>query len=132
MQNQKLLNQIKGRRERRVRQRVKGTSSRPRLSVFRSNTHIYAQLIDDTKQETLVSASSLEVKKPTSKGGNVSSRRVKKESKKTEEAKEIGKVIADKAKKLGIKSAVLDRGAYRYHGRVKFLTEGAREGGLKI
>lgn len=132
MQKQKLLNQIKRRRERRVRQRVKGTSSRPRLSVFRSNTRIYAQLIDDTKQETLVSASSLEFETPTSKGGDVSGRRIRKEFKKTEEAKKIGKVIAEKAKKLGIKSAVLDRGAYRYHGRVKFLAEGAREGGLKI
>ncbi len=132
MQNQKLLNQIKKRRERRVRQRVKGTSSKPRLSVFRSNTHIYAQLIDDTKQETLVSASSLETKAPTPKKGRGPDRSVGGKFKRTEEAKKIGKVIAEKAKKLGIKSAVLDRGAYRYHGRVKFLTEGAREGGLKI
>ena len=134
MQRQKLLNQVRGRRGRRVRLRIRGTSSKPRLSVFRSNTHIYAQLIDDMKQKTLVSASSLEVggKLPAKGKSKITGRRGAAGEKKTEAAKKVGKVIAEKAKKRGIKSAVLVRGAYHYHGRVKFLTEGAREEGLKI
>ncbi|MCP6720390.1 MAG: 50S ribosomal protein L18 [Patescibacteria group bacterium] len=132
MQKQKLLNKVKGRRKQRVRLRIRGTSSKPRLSVFRSNSHIYAQLIDDTKQKTLASASSFELEASTPRGNRGPSRGVGKKLKKTEVAEKVGKVIAEKAKKLNIKSAVLDRGAYRYHGRVKFLTEGAREEGLKI
>jgi len=118
MKKQKSLNQKRQRRARRVRARIKGTASKPRLSVFRSNSHVYAQLIDDIAEKTLASASSYKITKNSLK--------------KTEVAKKVGEEIALKADKLGIKSVVLDRGEYRYHGRVKFLAEGARKKGLKI
>ncbi|MGC9603395.1 MAG: 50S ribosomal protein L18 [Minisyncoccia bacterium] len=111
-------NQIKSRREKRVRLRIRAVTRRPRLSVFRSNTNIYAQIIDDANGKTMVSASSLELKG--------------KKSKKSDIAKEVGKKLAEKAVKAGIKDAAFDRGRYRYHGRVKALAEGAREGGLTI
>ena len=104
-------------RHARVRARVSGTSSKPRFNVFRSNTHIYAQLIDDEAGKTLVSASSHEVK---GKGN------------KSDLASQVGKLAAEKALKAGIKEAVFDRGGYQYHGRIKNLAEGAREAGLKI
>lgn len=113
------LNQIKIRRRNRVRMRIKSVLTKPRLSVFRSNTHIYAQIIDDAEGKTLVSASSLEVKD-------------KKKMKKADIAKAVGKKLAEKAVKAGVKEAAFDRGNYRYHGRVKALAEAAREGGLKI
>jgi large subunit ribosomal protein L18 len=104
----------------RIRKVVKGTSQRPRLSVFRSNTGIYAQLIDDIKGVTLLSASSqdrdLRGKKIT----------------KTEQAALVGKKIAEKALAAGIKEVAFDRGGFLYHGRVKALADGAREGGLKF
>ena len=103
----------------RVRKNVKGTSSRPRLSVFRSNRSIYCQVIDDLNGNTLVSASSGE--STISTDGN-----------KTEVAKAVGKLIAEKALAQNISNVVFDRGGYLYHGRVKALAEGAREGGLKI
>ena len=103
----------------RVRKNVKGTSSRPRLSVFRSNRSIYCQVIDDLNGNTLVSASSGE--STISTDGN-----------KTEIAKAVGKLIAEKALAQNISNVVFDRGGYLYHGRVKALAEGAREGGLKI
>ncbi|MGB9681947.1 MAG: 50S ribosomal protein L18 [bacterium] len=106
----------------RVRKEVKGTSERLRLNVFRSLTHIYAQIIDDTKGHTLVSASTLEPElKPQLKG-----------LKKIEEARIIGKVIAERALSKGISRVVFDRGGYKFHGRVKALAEGAREGGLQF
>lgn len=104
-------------RHRRVRAVVSGTAERPRLNVFRSNTHIYVQLIDDTEGKTLASASSKEIK---SKG------------KKTDMATAVGKLAAEKALKAGIKEAVFDRGGYQFHGRIKNLADGAREAGLKI
>jgi large subunit ribosomal protein L18 len=107
------------RRHRRVRKRVVGTADRPRLAVFRSNAGIEAQLIDDLAGKTLAAASSLHVKK--SFKGN-----------KTAQAAEVGKTLAEAAKKAGLESAVFDRGGYLYHGRVKALADAAREGGLKF
>jgi large subunit ribosomal protein L18 len=111
-------NQTRLRIHERIRRRVQGSSERPRLAVFRSLKHIYAQVIDDSKGHTLVSASSAE--KKGSSGGNVA------------EAKSIGKLIAERARDKGIKAVVFDRGGYLYHGRVKALAEAAREGGLKF
>jgi large subunit ribosomal protein L18 len=109
----------------RIRKTIVGTSERPRLSVYRSVSHVYAQVIDDTKGTTIVSATSVEKgkgvkgeKRPT--GGNVAS------------AKEIGKLIAERAKEKGIKKVVFDRGGYLYHGRVKALADAAREAGLEF
>jgi large subunit ribosomal protein L18 len=104
------------RRHARVRKKVRGEADRPRLAVFRSNRHIYAQLIDDRQEVTLVAASDAEVK-----GENP-----------VERAKAVGGLIATRAKDAGIESAVFDRGGRRYHGRVAALAEGAREGGLEI
>jgi large subunit ribosomal protein L18 len=112
-----------GRRKARVRRQLKAVSQgRPRLSVFRSSKQIYAQIIDDTKGVTLVAASSIEkdLKGKLKTGADASA------------ATEIGKLIADRAKKAGITSVVFDRGAYLYHGRVKALADGAREGGLEF
>ena len=106
-------------RHKRVRGKVSGTPERPRLNVFRSETNIYAQIIDDTKGITLVSANSLE------KGFEC-------EGTKTDAAKKVGEVIAERAKAKGIDMVVFDRGGYLYHGRVKALAEGAREGGLQF
>jgi large subunit ribosomal protein L18 len=106
------------RRHRRVRSKVSGTTARPRLAVFRSNRGIFAQLIDDDAGRTLASASWLGVK---SQSGN-----------KTDQASEVGKALAAAAAKAGISTCVFDRGGYLYHGRVKALAEGAREGGLQF
>ena len=106
-------------RHRRVRKNISGTAERPRLNVYRSLNHIYAQIIDDTKGVTLVSASSMD-KDFNQFGGNC------------EGAKEVGKAVAAKALEKGIKAVVFDRGGYVYHGRVAALAEGAREGGLEF
>ncbi len=106
-------------RHERVREKVYGTSECPRLCVFRSNTNIYAQIIDDEKGVTLVSASSLD-KELNLKNNNI------------ETASKVGESIAKKAKKAGIKEVVFDRGGYMYHGKVKALAEAARESGLKF
>ena len=106
-------------RHKRVRGKVSGTPERPRLNVFRSETNIYAQIIDDTKGITLVAASSLE--KDFECDGT-----------KTDAAKKVGMVIAERAKAKGIDLVVFDRGGYLYHGRVQALAEGAREGGLQF
>jgi large subunit ribosomal protein L18 len=103
----------------RIRQRVKGTPERPRLAVYRSLAHIYAQVIDDRKGTTLVAASSNEAASSAS-GGNVAA------------AKEIGKLVAERAKEKGIVKVVFDRGGYLYHGRVKALADAAREAGLEF
>jgi large subunit ribosomal protein L18 len=109
----------------RIRKKLMGTTERPRLNVYRSVNHIYAQVIDDAKGVTLVSATSVEKgkgvkgdKRPT--GGNVSS------------AKDVGKLIAERAKDKGIKKVVFDRGGYLYHGRIKALADAAREAGLEF
>lgn len=105
----------------RIRKKMLGTSERPRLSVYRSLNHIYVQVIDDLKGQTLVSASSAEGKKGERHGGgNVAA------------AKAIGKSIAERAKAKGITKVVFDRGGYLYHGRIKALADAAREGGLQF
>lgn len=107
------------RRHKRVRAVVKGTTERPRLSVFRSGNHIYAQLIDDTNGVTVLSASDLkEAKSKESLAGKKAS------------AFKVGEILAKEAKNKGIKAVVFDRGGYKYHGRVKALAEGARKEGL--
>lgn len=106
------------RRHERVRKNISGTAEKPRLNVYRSLNHIYAQIIDDTAGATLASASSLEKAFDGSNGGNA------------EGAKVVGKMIAEKALEKGIKTVVFDRGGYVYHGRVAALADGAREGGL--
>jgi large subunit ribosomal protein L18 len=108
------------RRHARVRKSVHGTSQRPRLCVFRSLSEIYAQVIDDSEGNTLASASSIDQEL----------RVQMKDLKKSEQAKLVGKMIAERAKSKGIKAVVFDRGGFKYSGRVKSLAEGAREGGL--
>jgi len=106
----------------RVRTRIEGTPGRPRLCVFRSMGHIYAQVIDDRNGRTLAAASSIdkETRKQVKGGGNVAA------------AKVVGKVIAERARAAQIETVVFDRGGYKYHGRVKALAEAAREAGLKF
>jgi large subunit ribosomal protein L18 len=106
-------------RHKRIRAKIYGTKEKPRLCIFRSLNHIYAQLIDDEKGKVVISASDREIKKTTGK-------------KKTETAKEVGKLVAQKALSKKIEKVVFDRGGYLYHGRVKAVAEGAREGGLKF
>ena len=110
------------RRQRSVRAKVKGTAQRPRLCVYRSNKHIYAQLIDDQARKTLASTSTESPELKESISGK----------KKTEAALVVGKQIAEKCKDLAIESIVFDRNGFIYHGRVKAVAEGAREGGLKF
>lgn len=107
------------RRHKRVRAKISGTKERPRLCIFKSTKYIYAQLIDDERGKTLVAVSSRELKKV-------------KNAKKVDLAKEVGKLIAKKAKDKKIEKVVFDRGGYQYHGRVKAVAEGAREEGLKF
>ncbi len=111
------IQQRKGRRANRVRAKILGTAERPRLSVFRSNRFIYAQLIDDTKGVTLAS---------------ISTRGMSAKSKKQDQAAEIGESIGKKAVGLGVSQVVFDRSSYRYHGRVAKVAEGARKAGLKL
>lgn len=115
-------NEIRQRKHERVRKRISGTPERPRLNVFRSLKHIYAQIIDDTTGSTLVSASTVDeaLKGKLNSGGN------------KEAAREVGKLLARKALEKGITKVVFDRGGYLYHGRVRELAEGAREGGLEF
>lgn len=110
------------RRHSRVRKIVAGTSSRPRLNVFKSLSGIYAQVIDDSKGNTLISASTVDTEL----------REKVKGMKKTEQAKVIGKAVAERAKSKGITAVVFDRGGFRYVGRIKALADGAREGGLQF
>ena len=110
-------------RHKRLRKRISGTPERPRLSVYRSEKHIYAQIIDDTKGVTLVAASTVEKElreKLNQKTWNVQA------------AKEVGKIIAERATAKGITEIVFDRGGYKYHGRIKALADSARESGLKF
>lgn len=105
---------------RRIRAQVRGTEGRPRLAIFRSSKHIYAQIIDDIAGRTLVSASSRDAEVKGSYGGNIAA------------AKTIGGLVASRAKAAGLELVVFDRGGHRYHGRVKALADAAREGGLKF
>lgn len=115
-------NQARKVRHLRVRKKVVGTSERPRLNVFRSNRHIYAQIIDDTVGHTLVAASTMdpELREKLANGGNV------------EAARAVGELLARRAKEKGIHTVVFDRAGYLYHGRVAALAEGARAGGLEF
>jgi large subunit ribosomal protein L18 len=121
--NKNIKKQKRDRRHVKIRTRVSGTASLPRLAVFRSNKFMYAQLIDDENAKTLVSASSLEGKKAG---------KAKKGAKKVDAATAVGKAIAEKALAMKITSVVFDRGGFGYKGRVKALADGAREGGLKF
>ncbi|MEK7593315.1 MAG: 50S ribosomal protein L18 [Patescibacteria group bacterium] len=112
MNNKKILNKIKERKKKRVRSKIFGTSERPRLSIFKSNRYIYAQLINDDEGKTLCSVFA---KQPT-----------------TKDKKQLGELIAKKAVEKGIKKAVFDRGNYKYHGRIKEIAEGARKEGLQL
>src|ERR687884_2051559 len=109
------------RRHRRIRVSLSGTGQRPRLNVFRSLQHIYAQVIDDESGTTLVAASTNEPDVRTSLSGS-----------KTERARAVGKTVAERAKEKGITAVVFDRGGYQYHGRIKALADGAREAGLEF
>jgi large subunit ribosomal protein L18 len=113
-------NTIRVRVHRRIRRKVSGSARRPRLCVYRSLKHIYAQIIDDAQGRTLVSASSADQDAGVSRGGNVAS------------AKAVGRLVAERAKATGIRAVVFDRGGYLYHGRVKALAEAAREAGLEF
>jgi len=108
--------ELRARRHLRVRKRVSGTAERPRLVVFRSLKHIYAQLVDDSANKTLATVGDQDILT----------------MKKTEKATEVGKRIAERAKALGLKQVVFDRAGYQYHGRVRAVAEGAREGGLEF
>ena len=110
------------RRHARVREKVVGTSQRPRLNIYRSLNHIYAQLIDDSNGQTLLAVSTLD----SALGEDLGSKN------KTEQAAVVGNALAERAKQIGISEAVFDRGGYKYHGRVKALADASREGGLHI
>ncbi len=114
--------ELRIRRHRRVRKKVSGTLQRPRLCVFRSNMHIYAQVIDDTVGRTLAAASTVESELQPSLAGKT----------KTERAKVVGAAIAERARAAGIEYVVFDRGGFKYHGRIQALADAAREGGLKF
>lgn len=118
-----MSNRTRWRRKKRVRKKIRGSSERPRLSVFRSNAHIYAQLIDDSSGRALAAVSTLSTKYRE---------RLAPSSGRKEKARVVGNMIAELAKQKGIEKAIFDRGYYRYHGRVRALAEGAREGGLKF
>lgn len=114
--------QLRAKRHLRVRSKISGTPEKPRLAVYRSEKHIYAQIIDDVTGTTMVSASTVdkEFKANGTKSWNIDA------------AKEVGKLVAKRAVEKGIKTVVFDRGGFKFHGRVKFLAEGAREGGLEF
>lgn len=120
MKTRKELNRKRIRRAHRTRAKIQGTKERPRLSVFRSNRYVSAQLIDDEAHKTILAVSGQELKKESSK------------KTKKDQAREIGKLLAKKALEKGIKKAVFDRRYHRYHGRVQAFAEGVREGGIAI
>jgi large subunit ribosomal protein L18 len=120
MEKSALKRKAREKRHRRVKKKIMGGVERPRLAVFRSNLHIYAQLIDNDTGRVLVSASSLDKEVGQTAAGKI------------ESAKAVGKLLASRAEKAKIKQVVFDRGGYIYHGRVKALAEGAREGGMQF
>ena len=122
MSSEKAREEARKRRQRRVRAHVSGTASRPRLNVYRSLAHIYAQVIDDVTGATLVSASTVDSELRAEMAGK----------KKAEQAKAVGQAVAKRALAKGLTKVTFDRSGYRYHGRVKALAEGAREGGLEF
>lgn len=127
MNGDRIKREKRTRRHKRVRARIKGTAVKPRLSVFRSNKHIFLQLIDDDKGKTIVSASNLPIK---GDGPKTAKKTVK--LRKVESAFNVGKKLAELAEKKKIKNTVFDRGGYVYRGRIKAAAEGAREGGLEF
>ena len=120
MVTKKSRNETRQKRHLRIRKNVSGTTAVPRLNVFRSNANIYAQVIDDVKGVTLVSASSIDKELKLANGSNI------------EAAKQVGALVAKRALEQGVECVVFDRGGYLYHGRVKALAEAAREAGLKF
>jgi large subunit ribosomal protein L18 len=114
--------ELRARRHNRVRKKVEGSTERPRLSVFRSNEHIYAQVIDDTSGRTLAAASTVDKLLVNGLAGKT----------KTEDAQAVGKAVAERALEVGITKVVFDRGGFRYHGRIKALADAAREAGLNF
>jgi large subunit ribosomal protein L18 len=112
---------LRAKRHRRIRRFLSGTTARPRLAVFRSLEHIYGQIIDDTAGNTLVAASDLEAALKNGEHGT-----------KSERARQVGQLLAERAKEKGITAVVFDRGGFLYHGRIKALADGAREGGLEF
>ncbi|HJN67256.1 MAG: 50S ribosomal protein L18 [Pirellulales bacterium] len=122
MNHEKAIRRQRQRRRFRVRKRVQGTASQPRLTIFRSHRHMYAQLIDDTTGKTLASASTVEAElhKQVAYGGNIDA------------AASVGKAIAERGQEAGIKACAFDRGPCKYHGRVAALAEAAREAGLEF
>ena len=116
----KLLNKIRNRRSNRVRARIKGSAEKPRLSIFRSNKYLYAQLIDDSSGKTILSCSTLGADKKKSKENKVS------------QATALGKAVAAGMKKAGLATVIFDRGRYAYHGRVQAVAEALREEGIKV
>lgn len=120
MINKKSKNDIRVRIHTRIRRKVKGDAERPRLAVYRSLNHIYAQVIDDRQGRTLASASTAEKSAPTKTGGNVAA------------AKAVGELVAKRALDKGVKQVVFDRGGYLYHGRIKALADAARAAGLEF
>lgn len=113
-------NEARLKRHLRVRKKIQGTSERPRLNIFRSSKHMYAQIVDDTKSVTLAAASTKEKELTVGNGGNI------------EAARKVGELIAARAKEKGVERVVFDRSGYLYHGRVKALADAAREGGLEF
>ena len=112
--------ELRDRRHRRVRKKVSGTSERPRLAVFRSNKHIYVQAIDDVSGRTVAAASTMEASLRSGSTGTVDA------------ARQVGKLVGERAKAAGIAAVVFDRGGYQYHGRVAAVADGAREAGLEF
>jgi large subunit ribosomal protein L18 len=110
----------RARRHRRVRKKVRGTAERPRLAVFRSSKHVYAQVIDDVQGRTVAAASTIETDLRSGATGTVDA------------AKSVGKLVGERAKAAGVETVVFDRGGFRYHGRVAGVADGAREAGLKV
>jgi len=120
--NTKKKQENRKRRHRRVRAKIMGTSKRPRVSVFKSNRHVFIQFIDDEAGKTILSNKITKNQEP----------RTKNKETKTEKAMKIGETLAQKAKELGIKEVVFDRGGFKYHGRVKAVAEGLKQGGIKL
>jgi len=120
MIQQQRRNETRGRIHDRIRRKIRGAAERPRLNVFRSQKHIYAQVVDDMQGRTLVTASSVEKDFSAKSGGTVAS------------AKQVGKLVAQRAQEKGIRHVAFDRGGYQYHGRIKALADAAREAGLQF
>ncbi|MBI3933459.1 MAG: 50S ribosomal protein L18 [Acidobacteria bacterium] len=120
MIQQQRRNETRRRIHDRIRRKIRGAAERPRLNVFRSQKHIYAQVVDDSHGRTLVAASSIEKEFPGKSGGTV------------ESAKQVGKLVAQRAQEKGIRQVAFDRGGYQYHGRIKALADAAREAGLEF